>query len=52
MLKVLIISIAIVLGVLALTVFAISKGYAYNHKVDPMPDRHKKDDDDDSDNQQ
>lgn len=45
MLKVLIISIAIVLGVLALTIFAISKGYSYQHKVDPIPDRHKKDDD-------
>ncbi|MGP4071531.1 YtzI protein [Piscibacillus sp. B03] len=47
MLKVLIISIAIVLGVLALTIFAISKGYSYNHKVDPVPDRHKEDDEPD-----
>ncbi|WP_175615012.1 YtzI protein [Piscibacillus halophilus] len=41
MLKVLLISIAIVLGVLALTVFVISKGYSYEHKVDPLPDNHK-----------
>lgn len=47
MLKVLIISIAIVLGVLALTIFVISKGYSYNHKVDPVPNRHKKDDETD-----
>ncbi|RPF53180.1 YtzI protein [Aquisalibacillus elongatus] len=44
MLKVLIIAIAIVVGVLALTLFAISKGYSYDHKVDPMPKKHKEND--------
>ncbi|GEL78626.1 YtzI protein [Tenuibacillus multivorans] len=44
MLKVLILSIVIIIAVLALSVFAISKGYAYEHKIDPLPDDSKLDD--------
>ncbi|WP_174615674.1 YtzI protein [Virgibacillus ihumii] len=33
-----IVCIAIVLGVLVMTLIAISKGYAYKHSIDPLPD--------------
>ncbi|MGM8216056.1 YtzI protein [Bacillaceae bacterium W0354] len=38
MLKVLLISVVISLIVLILSVATISKAYAYQHKVDPLPD--------------
>ncbi|WP_411954667.1 YtzI protein [Alkalibacillus sp. S2W] len=38
MFTVLIISIVIVIVVAVLTIIAISKGYAYEHTVDPLPE--------------
>ncbi|MFD1038302.1 YtzI protein [Virgibacillus byunsanensis] len=38
MLFYIILSIAIMLVVLLLSLFTISKGYAYKHTVDPLPD--------------
>lgn len=43
MLKVLFISIVISLIVLIASVMTISKAYAYQHKVDPLPDNKDKD---------
>ncbi|MDV2583062.1 YtzI protein [Alkalibacillus haloalkaliphilus] len=37
MTTVLIISIVVIVIVTILTIVAISKGYAYNHQVDPLP---------------
>lgn len=44
-----IMAIAIMLAVLALTLIAISKGYDYKHSVDPLPqyDEEKENDKDD-----
>ncbi|PKR77066.1 YtzI protein [Halalkalibacillus sediminis] len=53
MVKIMIVSIAIIIAVMFLTIYAISKGYAYEHKVDPLPDEKKSDDDNsDSDNKE
>ncbi|WP_077324321.1 YtzI protein [Virgibacillus siamensis] len=33
-----VLGVAIVLAVLIMTLVAISKGYAYQHSIDPLPD--------------
>lgn len=33
-----VLSIAIILAVLIMTLVTISKGYAYKHSIDPLPD--------------
>lgn len=40
-----IMAIAIMLAVLALTLMAISKGYDYKHSIDPLPDNENKSED-------
>ncbi len=39
---ILIICIVIVIGVLFLSVATLSKGYAYKHTIDPLPEEQKK----------
>ncbi|WP_106494978.1 YtzI protein [Lentibacillus sp. Marseille-P4043] len=41
MLPTIIIGIVIMLIVLVMTLFSISKGYAYKHTVDPLPEEDK-----------
>ncbi|WP_188207848.1 YtzI protein [Alkalibacillus aidingensis] len=48
MIYVIILSIVIVIFVLILTIIAISKGYAYEHKVDPLPTSEDQQDHDES----
>ncbi|UJL46939.1 YtzI protein [Virgibacillus sp. NKC19-16] len=38
---VVIVSIIVVIGVLLLSLLTLSKGYAYKHSVDPLPDDDK-----------
>ncbi|MET3683886.1 putative membrane protein [Alkalibacillus flavidus] len=45
MFTVLIISIVIIIVVAVLTVMAISKGYSYEHTVDPLPEEEGQDKD-------